>query len=456
MMSEYEMLQMRGVSLLLYGAFFVGLYLARKKIYSNNPDQNSLTERKLLKRFSALGLIFYIASVLIFIAINTLTFSSLNTAFELFWLFLYKAIGVPLSVSLIYSCAKLSSADRVKIASIGISGAFLIQASFSLITAFLAVSPKIVVIIGSAFTIVSFFCARVLIKRQHTESECQTAQNASQAHSSKKDAETTSRYYVVSIFIASFMLGFLRYTAQDEYFLVEPVIALGFLLLIIGVVLSKKKIDSNVLIIAAILCGSASILLQPLFGGTTPYVIQGLEGVGLILFETSAWIFAVQFTQSQPRPLVAASLSRAACVAGHFLGTAGSIGATALRGNTAEAQNLIALVIVLVYLFFLAIVFEKTRIFSQKHLNKSEDDPDLFWKIPSEYLAEKHQLTVRETQVLEQLARGNTIGSMEDTFFLSRNTLKMHIRHVYLKLDIHSKQEAIDLVNKTRVDISEH
>ncbi|MEG0845139.1 MAG: LuxR C-terminal-related transcriptional regulator, partial [Raoultibacter sp.] len=58
--------------------------------------------------------------------------------------------------------------------------------------------------------------------------------------------------------------------------------------------------------------------------------------------------------------------------------------------------------------------------------------------------------TPRETEVLEQLARGRDLSFMETKFMLSRNTIKMHVKHLYTKLDVHSKQEVIDLVEAAR------
>ena len=69
---------------------------------------------------------------------------------------------------------------------------------------------------------------------------------------------------------------------------------------------------------------------------------------------------------------------------------------------------------------------------------------------PCKAVADEHGLTPRETDVLEQLAQGRDLPFMEETFVLSRNTVKMHIRHVYAKLGVHSKQEVIDLVEARR------
>ena len=55
-------------------------------------------------------------------------------------------------------------------------------------------------------------------------------------------------------------------------------------------------------------------------------------------------------------------------------------------------------------------------------------------------------LTPREGDVLRLLARGRTSPVIQEKLFLSHNTVKTHVRHIYAKMDIHSQQELIDIV----------
>ena len=55
-------------------------------------------------------------------------------------------------------------------------------------------------------------------------------------------------------------------------------------------------------------------------------------------------------------------------------------------------------------------------------------------------------LTERETEIFALLARGRNGQFIMDKFVISRNTVKTHVKHIYVKLDVHSQQELIDLV----------
>lgn len=63
-------------------------------------------------------------------------------------------------------------------------------------------------------------------------------------------------------------------------------------------------------------------------------------------------------------------------------------------------------------------------------------------------VAERFGLTNRESEVLELLARGRTSPVIQEKLFLSHNTVKTHVRHIYTKMGIHSQQELIDIVER--------
>lgn len=67
-------------------------------------------------------------------------------------------------------------------------------------------------------------------------------------------------------------------------------------------------------------------------------------------------------------------------------------------------------------------------------------------------VVERFALTPREADVLRLLARGRTSPVIQEKLFLSHNTVKTHVRHIYAKMDIHSQQELIDIVEASEGD----
>ena len=63
-------------------------------------------------------------------------------------------------------------------------------------------------------------------------------------------------------------------------------------------------------------------------------------------------------------------------------------------------------------------------------------------------LSKAHSLTPRESEVLALLARGRNAAYIQESLTLSRNTVKSYVARVYGKLDVHSHQELIDMVEE--------
>ena len=57
-----------------------------------------------------------------------------------------------------------------------------------------------------------------------------------------------------------------------------------------------------------------------------------------------------------------------------------------------------------------------------------------------------YRLSARETEVMELIARGNTVARIAEQLVVSENTIRTHSKRIYAKLDIHKKQELLDLV----------
>ena len=56
---------------------------------------------------------------------------------------------------------------------------------------------------------------------------------------------------------------------------------------------------------------------------------------------------------------------------------------------------------------------------------------------------EQYQLTKRETEILHLLVDGLDNKNIAETLFISLETVRNHIRHIYEKLQVHSKSQAV-------------
>ena len=61
-------------------------------------------------------------------------------------------------------------------------------------------------------------------------------------------------------------------------------------------------------------------------------------------------------------------------------------------------------------------------------------------------LQQHYRLSAREAEVMELIARGNTVARIAEDLVVSENTIRTHSKRIYTKLAIHKKQELLDLI----------
>lgn len=59
-------------------------------------------------------------------------------------------------------------------------------------------------------------------------------------------------------------------------------------------------------------------------------------------------------------------------------------------------------------------------------------------------LATTYQLTSREAEICQMLLEGRSVPFIKESLYLSANTVKTHVRHIYQKTGVHNRQELID------------
>lgn len=89
---------------------------------------------------------------------------------------------------------------------------------------------------------------------------------------------------------------------------------------------------------------------------------------------------------------------------------------------------------------------------ANKAVMRNEKKPAL-WQCKIDYVAEKYELTSRQQEVFRILVKGRNAQFVAKEFVISLSTAKAHIHNIYTKLDIHSQQELIDLVENAPIDV---
>jgi DNA-binding NarL/FixJ family response regulator len=63
----------------------------------------------------------------------------------------------------------------------------------------------------------------------------------------------------------------------------------------------------------------------------------------------------------------------------------------------------------------------------------------------------KSPLSPRETEVLQLLATGKSYTMIAGELFIDKETVRSHIKNIYIKLEVNSKAQAIEKATKERL-----
>lgn len=72
------------------------------------------------------------------------------------------------------------------------------------------------------------------------------------------------------------------------------------------------------------------------------------------------------------------------------------------------------------------------------------------WRSACTQIAKLYQLSPRETEIFFLLAKGRNADFIQQSLVISTHTAKTHIANIYRKLEVHSSQELLDLVEAFR------
>ncbi len=167
--------------------------------------------------------------------------------------------------------------------------------------------------------------------------------------------------------------------------------------------------------------------------------------IGHSYFYYSLWVFCTEqarfaTTMHRPKKVFAGGLLA-------FLGSSliGVVFGIVLLMSRAEETLLVFWVsIVAIYLFVIGFAFLFIR--SKRGFDDDETGRQELFEEACDVVADEGKLSPREAEVLKMVASGFDRAGMREALGVSDNTIKTHVRRIYLKLGVHSKREVSDLV----------
>jgi DNA-binding CsgD family transcriptional regulator len=84
---------------------------------------------------------------------------------------------------------------------------------------------------------------------------------------------------------------------------------------------------------------------------------------------------------------------------------------------------------------------------SASHFQDVIEDESIHSVNPNLVISGALELTQRELEITEMFAQGRSANWIADTLFVSTSTVRSHIRSVYVKTGVHSRQELLNFLH---------
>ncbi len=208
---------------------------------------------------------------------------------------------------------------------------------------------------------------------------------------------------------------------------------------------------------------AAGFLLLPLLGTDASWIGVTIIAAGGTFFDIFTWIALSEIAHRRGlSPIRVFGLGRAANAGGIALGWMGSY---VLLGTTSvHASPVLDFSVAMVFILILTttLILREGDFPSEKVVLAASpaDDPGLpaaetrstagRWRQCCARIARERELSPREEEVMVLLAKGHSSKHIEEALVISYHTAKSHVNHVYRKLDVHSREELIDLVERQK------
>ena len=249
---------------------------------------------------------------------------------------------------------------------------------------------------------------------------------------------------------ALFAVGALEF-ASNPYSSASSIVAWPVGVVIVFFVTTFLQLDYNRLLYKV---GFPMLALQFVLMGILPDIPQVHMLVGSsasVFMDLVLWSLGAFIIKGMGVPVTwIASFPGAALFAGTGVGAA-AVHLATYASPASEAAPVIALVTACFLLFSsLSLLSEKNLrngwgTFRPGTLEGFETNRDA----AVSYLAGEFGLSAREAQIAHAVASGMARDQIADELFVSRATVKTHLRNIYRKLDVHSQEELVSLVDQT-------
>lgn len=225
---------------------------------------------------------------------------------------------------------------------------------------------------------------------------------------------------------------------------------------IVGCLIMKSTFNFGVVYRPATLTIIALLIIVPL-ANFDALISGSLSSMATYTFNIMVWgILSYIVFQAQGDAIRVFAFGNAALAAGSLVGNILSILLVSTKPRQ-ESYLAVCLILALAAIVMALAVFPEYKL---KELllpideslfeTKEYGDKAAPWKEACRRVAKAHGLSTREAEIFLQLARGKTTQQVSEDLVISPYTTRAHIRNIYSKLNVHSRDELTKLVDHER------
>jgi len=177
------------------------------------------------------------------------------------------------------------------------------------------------------------------------------------------------------------------------------------------------------------------------------YAASFFHVVGFSLYLIVCWAFAVFYLNDGSRlPVVVVGIAYVCVQSGEVIGGLLMLVVSAELNLLVYVLSSALLFVLIAALIFIFLKQQKTKHIDYRSYLEVQNKA-------CEELAEQYDLTKREVEILFLIAQKKSNGQIVSQLFISQNTLKTHLRHIYTKASVHNRSELLDLIEEAAAQI---
>lgn len=223
--------------------------------------------------------------------------------------------------------------------------------------------------------------------------------------------------------------------------------------IIYGCVLFSREIGLRSVYKSVMLVMAVFFMLLPVFTGLSD-IESTIALTGYGTFNVLIWVLladiAFNFRFSS---IMVFGIGWGMITLGVLLGSVAGQAVSQLAPFAPQTLSLIALLATLAILISYMFVFKESDLIA---LTKADDagkqtgdaEPRRRFQERCKDVAGEYGLSPKETEIMILFAKGRSSARIQEELYLSRGTVTTHLRHIYQKMDVHNKQEFLDVIEE--------